>query len=86
MNTKMIILSSHKHISTQHDLIVGQKRYLLHNGKIVIATIEHFDAFSATVKLGCGFKFKTPFNLIYKQKPTTHPTECTHFLQEETQS
>jgi hypothetical protein len=83
---KVIILKNHKHIGAHHDLVIGDKRFLLHNGKIVIATIEHFDAFSATVKLGCGFKFKTPFNLIYKQKPTTHPTECTHFLQEEVTS
>lgn len=84
--SKMIILSSHKHINTQHDLIVGQKRYLLHNGQIVIATIEHFDTFNVTVKLECGFKFKTLFNLIYKELPPSHSLECNHFSQEEVTS
>ena len=62
-------LKSHKHIGAHHDLVVGETRFLLLEGKITTAVIESFDNFNASVKLPNGAKLRVDFNLIYMEKP-----------------
>jgi hypothetical protein len=64
-----IKLKSHDSISHHSEAKIGEKRYVLYNGRIVLAEILELTYSLATVKIFDGITVKTFLNSIYRELP-----------------